>query len=95
MSDENESKVVELRTRADTSPKKLAGSVVKNHAEGRKVKITAIGAGAVNQAVKGLAIARTMLLTQGEENVYVIPAWSDLEVEGEKKSGLVFILVVK
>lgn len=88
-------KLIELKVGNTTNPKNLAGSIVKNYQEGRVVKTIAIGAAAVNQSLKGMAIARSILTTQGESEVYLIPGWADIEIGGEKKSAITLKLIVK
>lgn len=57
-----------------TDPGKLAGAIAGETRENKdslKMRINAIGAGAVNQAVKALAIAQGYLMGTGW-----VPAWS-------------------
>ena len=56
-----------------------------------KVEMQAIGAGAVNQAVKSIAIARGFVASLGI-NLICIPAFSTVLIEGEEKTGMKFIV---
>jgi len=85
--------LVSLRTSNTTNPNKLAGSVAKNIQEGKDVEITAVGAGAVNQTVKALAIARTFVAGTGKDLMFSI-GFKDVEIEAQKKTAIVFYLKV-
>ena len=68
--------------------KYLLQSVYK---ENGKVELQAIGAGALNQAIKGIAIARGFVAPSGIDLV-CIPAFADVEVEGEDRTGIKLIV---
>ena len=51
------------------------------------VEIQTIGAGAVNQAVKAVAIARGFVAPNGID-VVCIPAFTQSEISGELKTGI-------
>ena len=51
----------------------------------------AIGAGALNQAIKAIAIARGFVAPSGV-NLVCIPAFADVEVEGEERTGIKLIV---
>jgi stage V sporulation protein S len=65
-----------LKVAASSDVGKLAGAIVKFMAEGARVELSAIGAGAVNQAVKAIAVARGMGATAGKD-LYCIPFFQD------------------
>lgn len=73
-----------LKVSSKTKPNKLAGAILHALREnGGSVELQAIGAGAVNQAVKAVAIARGMA-TPEEAELKVIPGFADIEA-GEKQ----------
>ena len=80
-----------LKIRNDSEPQKVAGAVVAYLREGKKVELQAIGAGAVNQAVKSIAVARGFIAQEGI-NLSCIPAFTDVEVEEEERTGIKFII---
>ena len=49
------------------------------------MEIQAIGAGAVNQAIKSIIIARSFLTLNGKD-IVCIPAFADIKIDGEKKN---------
>ena len=84
---------VELRVAAGTQSSKAAGAIVKNLQEGKDVTLLAMGAGAVNQAVKAVCIARGMIAPHGK-NLSTIPGFVDETIAGEKKTAIRFFIVV-
>lgn len=78
-----------LKVSANSMPKSVAGAIAAIVRNERAVGIQTIGAGAVNQAVKSVAIARGYVAPNGIELV-CIPAFSQLEVEGEVKTSIKF-----
>jgi stage V sporulation protein SpoVS len=69
-----------------TIPQKLAGaisSVIKDE----DVRVNCIGAGALNNAIKAIAIARGFVVPSGIE-IAVIPSFNDIILEGEEKTGI-------
>ncbi|MEW5899452.1 MAG: stage V sporulation protein S [Bacillota bacterium] len=71
-----------LKVSSRTEPKKLAGAIYHALKENDgKVQLQAIGAGAVNQAVKGVAIARGLAAPEGAE-LKIVPSFTDAEDNG-------------
>jgi len=54
-------------------------------------EIQAIGAGALNQAVKAVAIARGFVAPSGLDLV-CIPAFADVQIEGEERTAIKLIV---
>ena len=65
-----------------SSPAKVAGALTCMLKEKKKVVIQVIGAAALNQAIKSLAIARGYLIPSGEDLI-VIPSFYDLTINDE------------
>ncbi|MFB6291263.1 MAG: stage V sporulation protein S [Candidatus Bipolaricaulia bacterium] len=80
-----------LKVASSSNPNSVAGAIAGAIESDGIVEAHTIGAGAVNQAVKAVAIARR-LLDEGEENLNVIPGFIDLEIEGEEKTGIKFVI---
>ncbi len=83
---------VQLKVAGGSSSSKVAGSIVKNMEEGKDVFLLAMGAGAVNQAVKAIAICRGMAAPKGW-NLSTIPAFVDEKVDGAVKTAIKFIII--
>lgn len=85
------SKIV-LKVASSSNPSSVAGALVKNMQEGKDVELLAVGAGAVNQAVKAVAIARGYVSPQGVD-ITVKPGFEDVEIEGKKKTAVKLIVI--
>ncbi len=80
-----------LKVASNSNPNKVAGALAGVIRENGRAELQAIGAGAVNQAIKAIAIARGYLAPSGVDLVCV-PAFTDVEIDGEKKTGIKFIV---
>jgi stage V sporulation protein S len=78
-----------LKVSSKSSPSSVAGAIAKTLQKEPALEITAIGAGAVNQTVKAIAIARGYLAPIGTE-ITCIPAFGDVEIDGEERSSIKF-----
>jgi stage V sporulation protein S len=85
------SKIV-LKVASSSNPSSVAGALVKNMQEGKEVELLAVGAGAVNQAVKAVAIARGYISPQGVD-ITIKPGFEDVEIEGNKKTAVKLIVI--
>jgi len=70
-----------LRVAADTKPISLAGAIAHSVRESNEARLSAIGAHAVNQAVKAIAIARGYLVVSGI-NIVCSPSFVDYDEPG-------------
>jgi stage V sporulation protein S len=83
-----------LKVSSSSVPNSVAGAIAGVvRAEG-KVQIQTIGAGALNQSIKGIAIARGYIAPTGQELV-CIPFFKDIEVNGEIKTAIVLTVEVR
>jgi len=82
-----------LKVAAGSNPASVGGAIVKNLQENKDVEVLAVGAGAVNQAAKGIAIAAGYAAPQGMSLTARV-GFTDVEIEGEKKTGLKFKIIV-
>ena len=80
-----------LKVSATSNPGSVAGALAGTIREVGKAEIQAIGAGALNQAVKAIAIARGFVAPQGIDLI-VIPAFIDIEVDGEERTAIKLIV---
>ena len=80
-----------LKISSKSNPNSVAGAIAGMIKENNKVEMQAIGAGAVNQAVKAIAIARGFVAPSGI-NLVCIPSFADVNVENEERTGMKFIL---
>lgn len=81
----------ELRVSASSKPKAVAGALAAVLREDGKVELQAVGAGAVNQAVKAIAIARGFVAPNGIDLV-CIPAFAEISIDGQERTAIKFIV---
>ncbi|MBU5482753.1 stage V sporulation protein S [Clostridium sp. MSJ-11] len=80
-----------LKVSAQSEPKSVAGALAAAIKEKSSAEIQAVGAGAVNQAVKAIAITRGFVAPNGIDLV-VVPAFSEVSIEGEERTAIKFIV---
>lgn len=80
-----------LKVSASSKPKSVAGALAAVVRDKGMVEIQAVGAGAVNQGVKAIAIARGFVAPNGIDLVCV-PAFSEIEIDGEERTAIRFIV---
>ena len=80
-----------LKVSAKSNPNSVAGALAGVVREQGSAELQAIGAGALNQAVKAVAIARGFVAVQGIDLI-CIPAFTDLTIEGEEKTAIKLIV---
>ena len=80
-----------LKVSSKSAPNSVAGAIAGVIRETGTAEIQAIGAGASNQAIKAIAIARGYLAPSGIDLV-CFPAFSNIEVNGEEKTAIKFVI---
>ena len=76
-----------LKVSSKSNPSKVAGAIANVFRNNGNVEIQTIGAGSLNQAIKAICIARGFLAPSGK-NLVVVPAFSDIEIDGEEKTAI-------
>jgi stage V sporulation protein S len=69
----------------------VAGAIAGVYREHRRAEVQAIGAGAVNQAIKALVLAKGYLMRDGIEVAFV-PEFSDVEIDGKIRTAIKIIV---
>ena len=80
-----------LKVSAKSNPNSVAGALAGDLREKGGAEIQAIGAGALNQAIKSVAIARGFVAPSGI-NLVCVPAFTDIEIEGEERTAIKLIV---
>ncbi|MGQ9779096.1 MAG: stage V sporulation protein S [Bacillota bacterium] len=80
-----------LKVSAKSNPNSVAGALAAVLREKRQAEIQAIGAGAINQAVKAVAIARGFVAASGMDLI-CIPAFTDVIIDGERRTAMKLIV---
>lgn len=80
-----------LKVSSKSNPNSVAGALAGVLREKGSAEIQAIGAGALNQAIKSIAIARGFVAPSGMDLV-CIPAFTDVLIEGEERTAIKLIV---
>ncbi|NLI60845.1 MAG: stage V sporulation protein S [Clostridiales bacterium] len=80
-----------LKVSARSSPNSVAGALAGVLRERGTAELQAIGAGALNQAIKAVAIARGFVAPGGLDLV-CIPAFTDITIDGEERTAMKLIV---
>jgi len=83
-----------LKVSSKSSPNAVAGALAGVVREKGSVEIQAIGAGAINQAVKAVAIARGFVAPSGMDLI-CIPAFTEITIDGENRTAVKLIVEPK
>lgn len=78
-----------LRVSAGSNPQSVASAIAHAIYEHRQVKLRAVGAGAVNQAVKAIAIARGYVAPRGLD-LTDKPGFTTIESRDGEISAIIF-----
>lgn len=80
-----------LKVSAKSQPKSVAGALAAILRERSTAELQAVGAGAVNQAVKAIAITRGFVAPNGIDLV-VVPAFAEIIIDGEDRTAIKFLV---
>jgi acyl-CoA synthetase (AMP-forming)/AMP-acid ligase II len=78
-----------FKVSSQSRPVSVAGAIAGSIRDGHPVVLQAIGAGAVNQAMKAQVIARGFLSDDGPE-VICVPEFLELDVDGNERTAVRF-----
>ena len=76
-----------LKVSSKSSPASVAGAIAGMVKDGVPVNMQCVGAGAVNQAIKAIAIARGFLIPTGFD-ISCAPVFSDILINGESRTAI-------
>lgn len=80
-----------LKVSAHSSSKSVAGALAAVIREKGAAEVQAVGAGAVNQAVKAIAICRGFVAPNGIDLV-AVPAFAEIIIDNEERTAIKFIV---
>ncbi len=69
----------------------VAGAIAGVFREHKRAEVQAIGAGAVNQALKATVLARSYLLEDGY-SIYCTPEFADVEIDGKVRTAIKLVI---
>jgi len=81
-----------LKVASQSNPNSVAGAIAGALEQEGVVEIHAIGAGAVNQTIKAIAITRRLLEAADSPPLRVVPGFMELTIRGETRTGMRFIV---
>ena len=80
-----------LKVSAKSNPNSVAGALAGVLREKGTCEIQAIGAGALNQSIKAVAIARGFVAPSGLDLI-CIPVFTDIMIDGEERTAIKLII---
>lgn len=83
-----------LKVSSKSSPSSVAGAIAGMIKDGVPVDLQCVGAGAVNQAVKAIAISRGFLSPIGIE-IVCVPSFADVAINGDCMTAIRFAVEPK
>ena len=76
-----------LKVSSKSNPNSCAGALAGVLRQSGAVEVQVVGAGALNQAIKAVAIARGFVADSGLDLVCV-PTFADIEIDGESRTAI-------
>lgn len=83
-----------LKISTKSNPNSVAGAIVGNIKDIGRAELQAVGAGATNQAVKAIAIARGFVASSGIDLI-CIPSFKDIDIDGSERTAIRFVVEEK
>lgn len=84
---------MELKVSTNSNPSSIAGAITGLIRDGKNVELTCIGAGALNQSIKAIAVSRGFLAPSGI-NIACIPVFKDVQIDGQNRTGIKLIIKI-
>ena len=80
-----------LKVSSKSNPSSVAGALANVFKEKSIVEIQAVGAGAINQAIKAIAIARGFVVLSGQD-LHCVPVFAEVYIDQNTKTAIKFIV---
>ena len=80
-----------LKVSSKSNPNSVAGALANVLKDNDNVEIQAVGAGALNQAIKSIIICRGLVAPSGK-NLKCIPAFTDITIDGDERTAIKLIV---
>ncbi len=93
-SGETEKKMDIIKVKANSRTAAVAGAIAGVMREHKHAEVQAIGAGAVNQAVKALVLAKGYLAEDGMI-VFFVPEFVDVDIDGKIRTAIKLVVDIK
>jgi stage V sporulation protein S len=76
-----------MRVSATSDPASLGGAIAQIVRRDASASLSAIGAAAVNQAVKGVAVAAGFLTVEGV-SIAMVPSFAMVDIDGKERTSI-------
>ena len=83
-----------LKVSSKSNPNMVAGALVNILKESKKVEMHSIGAGALNQAIKAITIARGYL-TPSDLDLVCVPSFLEVNIDNNVRTAIRMMVEVK
>lgn len=83
-----------VKVSANSRTAAVAGAIAGVMRERHYVEVQSIGAGAVNQAVKAIVLAKSYLINDGID-IVCIPEFVDITIEEKVRTAIKFVVIPK
>lgn len=83
-----------LKVSSKSKPSSVAGALAGVVREQGYVEVQAIGAAAINQAIKAIAIARGYVAPSGLDLVF-IPSFVDVIIDGDERTAIKLLVEIR
>lgn len=80
-----------IKVSSKSDSQKVAGAICNILKNEKDLEINVVGAGALNQAIKAIIIARGFLAPSGI-NLKCVPSFNDIKIEGEEKTAIKLLI---
>ncbi len=80
-----------LKVSTKSNPNAVAGALAASLRERESAELQAVGAGAINQAIKAVAIARNYLKTAGID-IVCVPAFITVAISDNERTGIALVV---
>lgn len=80
-----------LKVSAKSKPSSVAGAIAGVIRQSGRAEVQAIGAGAINQAIKAIAIARGYLAANGFD-IVCVPSFIEVKINDEERTAILLIV---
>ncbi len=80
-----------IKVSAGSRTSAVAGAIAGVVREHRRADVQAIGAGAVNQSIKAIAIARNYLQEDGID-IICVPEFTSVDIDGKERTALRLVI---
>ncbi|MGE5507919.1 MAG: stage V sporulation protein S [Chitinophagales bacterium] len=80
-----------LKVSAQSNAKAVAGALAAVLRQQNQAELQAVGAAAVNQCIKAIAITRGYVAPNGI-NLVCVPAFAEVSIDGEERTAIKFLV---